>query len=238
MARRPPSLERERLAWSAGTLLVGVDEAGRGPLAGPVVAAAVVLPAGCSRLRFRSIHDSKVLTERQRDAAARRIRAHALAVGVGAASVREIDRLNIRVATILAMRRALDRVLPRVAPGTGTRYGHRLLSAGTGRAPAPAGSAGVVTILVDGIALPELGYDHEALVDGDALCLSVAAAGIIAKTVRDRLMVSLDRRYDRYDWRTNRGYATLSHCQALDAHGPTPHHRRSFAPIAQLRLFA
>lgn len=204
-----PSLRRERLAWAAGRLLIGVDEAGRGPLAGPVVAAAVVLPAGCRRPR--RIRDSKTLTEAQRDDAARRIRRAALTVAVGAASVREIDRLNIRIATIVAMRRAIGRARRRL-----------------GDTP--------TTVLVDGLALPELGIDHQALVDGDARCLSVSAAGIIAKTVRDRLMAALARRYPGYDWSLNRGYGTEAHRRAIELHGPTPHHRRSFMPVAQLGL--
>lgn len=209
MAGPVPSLRRERLAWTAGRLLIGVDEAGRGPLAGPVVAAAVVFPSGCRAPR--RIRDSKTLSEAQRDAAAARIRRAALAVAVGAASVREIDRLNIRQATIVAMRRAIVRVRGRL-----------------GDRPA--------AILVDGLPLPELGLEHDALVDGDAHCLSVSAAGIIAKTVRDRLMAALALRYPAYEWATNRGYGTEPHRLAIDAHGPTPHHRRSFTPVAQLTL--
>ncbi len=204
-----PSLRRERLAWAAGRLLIGVDEAGRGPLAGPVVAAAVVFPSGCRRPR--RVRDSKTLSEAQRDDAARRIRGAALAVAVGAASVREIDRLNIRIATIVAMRRAIGRARRRL-----------------GDVP--------TTVLVDGLALPELGIDHQALVDGDARCLTVSAAGIIAKTVRDRLMAALARRYPGYDWSLNRGYGTETHRRAIELHGPTPHHRRSFMPVAQLGL--
>lgn len=204
-----PSLRCERLAWAAGRLLIGVDEAGRGPLAGPVVAAAVVFPSGCRRPR--RIRDSKTLSEAQRDDAARRIRRAALAVAVGAASVREIDRLNIRIATIIAMRRAIGRARRRL-----------------GDVP--------TAVLVDGLALPELGLDHEALVDGDARCLSVSAASIIAKTVRDRLMAALAQRYPGYDWGLNRGYGTETHRRAIELQGPTPHHRRSFMPVAQLGL--
>jgi ribonuclease HII len=189
--------------------LIGVDEAGRGPLAGPVVAAAVVFAPDCRRPR--AIRDSKTLGFGQRERAAIRIRRAALAIGVGAASVREIDRLNIRRATILAMRRAILRVLPRL----------------------PSRSA---VILLDGVALPELGLDHEALVDGDALCLSVSAAGIIAKTVRDRLMTGLSGRHPAYEWQTNRGYGTDAHRRAIDELGPTAHHRRTFMPVAQLGL--
>lgn len=202
-------LARERGAWKAGRLLVGVDEAGRGPLAGPVVAAAVLFPVDVKRLT--GIRDSKTLSEAQRDRAAVLIRKKALAIGVGAASVREIDRINIRRATALAMRRALDRLF-RLAP------------------------AESLSILVDGLPLLEIGLVHEALVDGDAICPSIAAAGIIAKTVRDRLMTSLAVRYDHYHWGTNMGYGTEAHMNALAEFGATPHHRRSFMPVTQLRL--
>ncbi len=210
MAGKVPSLERERLAWQAGGLLIGVDEAGRGPLAGPVVAAAVVFPEGVTR--FRRIRDSKTLAEAKRDVAAGLVRQHAVAIGVGAASVREIDRFNIRRATVLAMRRAVTRVIP--ALPVGIRY----------------------QILLDGLAMPDLGLDHDALVDGDALCLSIAAAGIIAKTVRDRLMVSLGARHPAYHWESNRGYGTERHRKALETVGPTSHHRRTFMPVVQLGL--
>ena len=220
---RKPRLEREALAWAAGELLVGVDEAGRGALAGPVVAAAVVFPVRCRRARL--VRDSKTLSESQRDAAAAHIRQRALAIGVGAASVREIDRLNIRRATALAMGRAVARVVP-ARPGGGLGY----CEVATGA------SAPVFRILIDGLPMPELPYHHEALVDGDALCFSIAAAGIIAKTVRDRLMVRLAGRHPDYQWLTSRGYGTEAHRLALDAHGPTRHHRRTFMPVAQLGL--
>jgi ribonuclease HII len=210
-----PTLERERAAWAEERLLVGVDEVGRGPLAGPVVAAAVVFPAGCRRVR--GVRDSKTLPAPRRLALAARIRRCALAVGLGAASVREIDRLNIRVASAVAMRRAVARA-------------ERMLAA---RLPA----SGARAILLDGLPLPELGLAHEALVDGDALCFSVAAAGIVAKTVRDALMIRLARRHPGYSWESNMGYATAAHHDALRDHGITPHHRRSFAPVVQASLF-
>jgi len=204
-----PTLDREKAAWKGGGLLVGVDEAGRGPLAGPVVAAAVVFPVDIRR--SKTIRDSKTLSEPQRTVAAAKIRTMAFAIGVGAASSREIDRINIRRATALAMRRALERVLCRCDPRS-------------------------IAICIDGLAMPEIGFDHEALVDGDALCLSISAAGIIAKTVRDRLMTNLDHRHPVYDWVHNKGYGTDGHRTAIDEHGATPHHRRSFMPIAQLSL--
>ncbi|HEV8305368.1 MAG TPA: ribonuclease HII [Gemmatimonadales bacterium] len=206
MRRRRPSLERETALWREGrSVVVGLDEAGRGPLAGPVVAAAVVFPVGAKPIR--GLDDSKLLTPRQRARLAVRIRARAVAVAVGAASVREIDRFNIRRASILAMRRALRRL---------------------GVAPAH--------VLVDGLPCPELDCPHEAIIDGDARCHSIAAASVIAKTVRDLLMDRLGARHPAYGWEANKGYGTPDHLEALQLHGPTRHHRYSFMPVAQLEL--
>ncbi len=205
---RAPTLSRERALWATGLRCVaGVDEVGRGPLAGPVVAAAVVLPD--ERARFRGLRDSKLMTAAEREAAAVRIRERAVAWGLGAASVREIDRHNILRASVRAMRRALAQ-LP-VSPDF---------------------------VLVDGLPLRDLGYPHEAIVGGDARSLSIAAASILAKVARDRLMIALARRYPAFAWDANKGYATPAHLAALDAAGPTPHHRRSFEPVGQLELFA
>ena len=219
------SLAREARVWARGGLLLGVDEAGRGPLAGPVLAAAVAFPPGAVVLQ--GVQDSKTLSEERRAEAAEGIRATAWRIGIGAASTREIDRVNIRVATAVAMRRAIERVLAGARPGGRARSLTRLVALRYGSP---------FHIVIDGIALPEVGYDHEALVDGDALCYSVAAAGIIAKTVRDRLMQRLAGRHPAYGWGTNMGYATAIHLAALDACGPTAHHRRSFAPVLQLTL--
>ena len=203
---RRPTFEREIALWNEGASIVaGVDEAGRGPLAGPVVAAAVVFPAGMKPIR--GLRDSKILPAAKRERLAIVVRARATAVGVGAASVREIDRINIRRATILAMQRALRRL---------------------GVVPAD--------VLVDGVWLPELGCPHDAIVDGDALCQSIAAASVIAKTVRDRLMCRLAARYPVYAWEENKGYGTPEHLGALAVLGPTRHHRMSFEPVAQLNL--
>ncbi len=202
-------LRVERTYFARGLLRVaGVDEVGRGPLAGPVLAAAVLVPEG-TRL-IRGVDDSKVLTGRRREKLAAAICSR-LRYAVGAASVREIDRLNIRRASALAMRRALDRL----------------------------GGADVAdVIIIDGLPLPELGCPHESLVDGDAKCFAIACASIVAKTVRDRLMCRLAARYPAYGWATNAGYATEEHCAAIVQAGVTRHHRMSFAPCAQPDLFA
>jgi ribonuclease HII len=209
-----PTLDRERAAWSAARLLVGIDEAGRGPLAGPVVAAAVAFPPGEDPPA--GLRDSKTLSARKRAELLPLIRAHALVVGVGAASVREIDRLNIRVATALAMRRALLRA-------------QRSLEGSVAAALAP-------LVLLDGLPMKELGSPHEAMVDGDAHCVTIAAAGIVAKETRDRLMRALDVRHPVYGWGGNSGYGTAQHLAALRDAGPTRHHRTSFGPVSQLSL--
>ena len=206
MSKRRPSLKREAALWGEGcSIVAGIDEVGRGPLAGPVVAAAVVFPVGVKPIR--GLDDSKVLTAAKREQFVAKIRERAFAVAVGAASVREIDRLNIRRASILAMERAL----------------HRL-----GCVPAH--------VLVDGLPCPELGCAHEAIVDGDAKCHSIAAASIIAKVLRDALMDRLAARHPGYFWETNKGYATPEHLEAIQRLGPTRHHRYSFEPVAQTEL--
>jgi ribonuclease HII len=219
-----PTLVRERAVWAEEQLLVGVDEAGRGPLAGPVVAAAVVFPTGCSPVR--GLRDSKLLPAVVRRRLADRIRRRVIAFGIGAASAHEIDRYNIRVASAFAMRRAIAHLIRRSA-----------------LAPYPIGQrcpgceAGLrYRIIIDGLPLPEIGYAHDALIDGDARCQSISAAAILAKTVRDRLMQSLAERYPGYGWHTNVGYGTEEHQEGLRVQGPTKHHRLTFAPLAQLTL--
>jgi ribonuclease HII len=203
---RTPTLEREAALWAEGRqAVVGLDEVGRGPLAGPVIAAAVVFPPG--QLPIEGLRDSKLMTASARERVAAQVRAQAVGYAVGAASVREIDRLNIRRATALAMRRALAR-LP-LTPDY---------------------------VLLDGQSLPELETSHEAIVGGDGGCQSIAAASVVAKCVRDRLMARLGQRYPAFKWQDNKGYATRDHLAALDRDGPTPHHRTSFAPVIQARL--
>jgi ribonuclease HII len=193
-------LDYEAGFWSRGfSRVAGVDEAGRGPLAGPVVAAAVVLSPGEAVAGAR---DSKTLSAARRERLAAEILTRADAVGLGAASVSEIDRLNILVATRVAMARALSSL-----------------------APSPD------HVVVDGRAVKGLGWDHEALVGGDGRVHSISCASIVAKVVRDRLMRSLASRYPGYGWETNMGYGTHEHRAALARLGPTPHHRRTFGGV-------
>jgi ribonuclease HII len=191
----------ERAARRTGhTRIVGVDEVGRGPLAGPVVACAILLPHDCRDID--GVGDSKALRAEERERLAVEIRRVALAIGIGAASVCEIDRVNIYQATAIAMRRAI------------------------GRIPAPHD-----LLLIDGSPFAALGLPHQAVVKGDACCLSIACASIIAKVTRDRLLVALHTRYPAFGWHRNAGYGTAQHLAALTSHGATPHHRRSFRPL-------
>ena len=212
--RKRPAARRAPLRWSSierdlrrggGELIAGVDEVGRGPLAGPVVACAVIMPPDARAIP--GVDDSKLLTAAERVRLAAKIRARAIALGLGAASVREIDRVNIYHASVLAMRRALSR-LP-------VRPDH---------------------VLVDGRPIRTLGVPHQAIVGGDARCFAIACASIVAKVTRDRLMEALGRRYPEYRWERNAGYATRDHLAGLDARGITPHHRRSFTRVDQLVL--
>lgn len=207
MARWTP-IERT-LRAQHGPLLVGVDEVGRGPLAGPVVACAIVMPP--NRRAIAGVDDSKKLDAATRVILAARIREQALVISLGAASAREIDRINIYHATVLAMRRALGRVAGRL----GCEPHH---------------------VLVDGKPLRTLGLVHTAVVKGDAKCYAIACASIVAKVTRDRLMRALAVRYEGYAWERNSGYGTAVHRAALDERGLTPHHRRSFCLVEQIAL--
>ena len=202
--RKWSAIERD-LRNTRGPLLAGVDEVGRGPLAGPVVACAVVM--ACDARAIRGVDDSKTLRGSERDTLAGRIHERALALSIGAASVREIDRLNIYHASVLAIRRAITRLA--VTPDH---------------------------VVIDGLAIRTLGIEHTAVVSGDTRCHSIACASIIAKVTRDRLMRALARRHPHYRWETNVGYGTRDHHAGLAAHGLTPHHRRSFSPVHQLSL--
>ena len=187
--------------------LCGVDEAGRGPLAGPVVAAAVILP---ERDCPPGINDSKKLTEKTRARLCAEIRACAV-VGVGVVHPEEIDRLNIYWATMKAMTLAVDAVVGAL----GCHPAH---------------------VLVDGNRLPKWNYTATPIVGGDAKSLAIGAASIVAKHVRDEMMIAAAAEWPAYGWHSNKGYGSATHLAALREHGPTPLHRRSFAPVAQCYL--
>jgi len=193
-------LSYEERLWSRGlSRIAGVDEVGRGPLAGPVVAAAVVLRRGTE---IPGARDSKLLSRARREELAGAILADAAAVALGAASVREIDRLNILASTHLAMSRALARL------------------------PLPPDH-----VVVDGLPVKGLAWEHEAVIGGDGRVHTIACASILAKVVRDRLMIRLATRYPGYGWETNMGYGTAEHMAALARLGPTPHHRLTFGGV-------
>lgn len=188
----------------AGPWSAGVDEAGRGPLAGPVVAAAVILDPDRP---IAGLADSKALTPAAREALAPLIRARALTWGVGLASPAEIDEINILQATMLAMRRAVIALAVRPA----------YLEIDGNRTPSLDGLIGVRSAV--------------AIVKGDSKVAAISAASIIAKTVRDHVMEQLDTRFPEYGFAVHKGYPVKAHLAALDAHGPTPVHRRSYAPV-------
>ncbi|MGH7353940.1 MAG: ribonuclease HII [Candidatus Rokuibacteriota bacterium] len=198
----PPSApyRYEAQAWRGGrTRVAGVDEAGRGPLAGPVVAAAVILdPAR----RIRGVADSKLLPPERREELFAEIELRALAVGVGIVDHTTIDRVNILQATRLAMSEAIGRLA--VVPDL---------------------------VITDFVELAGLACPQRNLVDGDARCASVAAASIVAKVTRDRLMFEADRQFPEYGFARHKGYATPDHLAALDRLGPCPLHRRTFAGV-------
>ncbi len=180
-------------------LVAGVDEAGRGPLAGPVVVGAVILPPDC---RLAGLDDSKKLTAEQREELYIRIKEKAVAVSHAVIGVEDIDRINIYQATVKGMYAAL-----------------------TALAPAPE------AVLVDAVPLRELLVPHRAIIGGDALSASIAAASVIAKVERDRIMTALDREYPDYGFARHKGYGTAEHLAALRRCGPCAAHRRSFAPV-------
>ena len=216
MAVIVPTLRFERPLWRDGAVrIAGVDEVGVAPTSGAVVAAAVIMPPNCHRIP--GVRDSKTMSAAQRERLEPVIRRRALAVGVGAASVADIDRLNIYHATHLAMRRAIARL------------------------------GGHDHVLVDGLPIAGFEQQvgpYTAIVDGDALVYSIACASVVAKTVRDRMMGRLAARYPQYGWERNAGYATKEHRDAIRAHGLTPHHRSSWQALQvllagdQLLLFA
>src|SRR3954464_12630962 len=202
--KRWTTIERD-LRRDKGPLLAGVDEVGRGPIAGPVVACAVIMPPDTRAIA--GVDDSKLLTHDQRVRLAVKIRERAVAFAIGAASVREIDTINIYQASVLAMQRALTRL--RVKPDH---------------------------VVIDGRAMRTLPIAHTAVVRGDRRCFSIACASILAKVTRDLLMTRLGQRYPQYVRHQNSGYSTRAHVTGLASHGITPHHRKSFCRISDLLL--
>ena len=182
--------------------IAGLDEAGRGPLAGPVVASAVVLPSRC---RLIGCDDSKLLSESEREQLYVVIRKRAVSIGIGSATEQEIDRLNILEATRLAMHRALAGLMPKPD-----------------------------CLLIDAISLPACAIPVRSIIKGDALCMSVAAASIVAKVTRDRLMAEYHRAYPHYNFLSHKGYGTEEHLLQLATHGPCQIHRRTYAPVADV----
>jgi ribonuclease HII len=203
-SNKPWRAEQVALPWDVPGLVAGVDEAGRGPLAGPVVAAAVILD---DLKPIPGLADSKTLSARQRERLSEAIHARALCFSVAHASVEEIDQLNILQATLLAMRRAVMGL--RLKPNK---------------------------VLVDGNRLPTLDIMAEAVVQGDRKVPAISAASILAKVARDRWCLEIDAEYPAYGFAAHKGYGTAQHLEALQRHGATPWHRRSFSPVAQVLL--
>lgn len=212
-SRRPspiPDLSYEQPLWTAGRLRVaGIDEAGRGALAGPVSAAAVILPAEPQVQRLlHGVRDSKQMSAVQMEIWAARVKDAAVAWGVGFSSHKEIDQIGIVPATCLAMQRALSHM--------GVEPDH---------------------LLVDYLHLPDCGCEQTAVTKGDAVCLSIACASVLAKTARDAFMMQISARYPEYGFDAHKGYGTQAHQRALRMLGASSIHRRSFAPIAKLNDF-
>lgn len=195
----------EKKLWDLGyTRVAGIDEAGRGPLAGPVVAAACIIPDG---IWFIGVNDSKKLTAQKRHSLYEEIISHPkISFGIGIANVNEIDQINIYQATRLAMRLAVQKIAHQ------PDY-----------------------LLVDGnMALNEIPIPSQSLIQGDAKSYSIAAASILAKETRDRLMMEIDKEWPQYGFAKHKGYGTQEHLKALSEHGPCLHHRKSFEPVAIL----
>ena len=203
-----PHFKEETALLAAGySCIAGLDEVGRGPIAGPVVAGVVILPHPPRRSWMRGIRDSKALTGPQREELAPIIEREALGAQVGMSTSEEIDRLGIVKATHRAMERALDSLTP--APQH---------------------------LLLDAFPLPTVPLPQTPIIKGDAHCLSIAAASIVAKVARDRMMDEADELYPGYGFSTNKGYATPDHLRAVEDLGPCPIHRMTFSPFIQPRL--
>jgi ribonuclease HII len=201
--REPPTFIYEEDLWAQGAdLVAGVDEVGRGPLAGPVVAAAVLLPPCCHFPWLTRVRDSKALSAARREELAPRIRKDAVAIGLGIMPHDLVDAIGIVEATRRAMLAALREL-----------------------------SAAPEFVLIDALSLPRCSLPHRPIIHGDGLSLSIACASIVAKVARDRLMLEADRRFSGYGFARNKGYATRQHLDALTRLGPCPIHRRTFAPV-------
>lgn len=201
---QPTDFFETEARWRGYRRVAGLDEAGRGPLAGPVVAAAVVLPRRCA---LEGLNDSKLVPEPDRERLFEAILERALGVGIGVASEREIDTLNILQATKLAMSRAVQAL-----------------------APLPD------FLLIDALFLPSVSLPQRPVIKGDGLSMSIAAASIMAKVTRDRLMRDYHRRYPQYNFQSHKGYCTPEHLRLLQEYGPCEIHRRHFRPVVQTEL--
>ena len=201
----PTFVEEEMLAAQGFRRVAGIDEAGRGPLAGPVVAAAVILPHGFDAPWLGMVRDSKQLSGATRDLLYGHICEAALSVGVGLCDSMTIDRRGIVAATRLAMKQAVHQLRPSAE-----------------------------SLLIDYVSLPEVRLPQKAITHGDGLCLSIACASIVAKVTRDRMMVELDGVYPGYGFRKHKGYGTPEHFGRLRKLGPCPIHRRSFQPVKSM----
>lgn len=207
LKKQGPDFSREDPAFG---IVCGVDEAGRGPLAGPVFAGCVYIPAeNRGHPVWKDVRDSKQLTATRRDDLFSIIQGQAC-FGIASASVEEIDEINILQATYLAMRRAIEAM----------RENFSL--------------SGLDLALIDGNRAPPMPYATQTVIKGDALSISIAAASILAKVSRDRMMEDLHRDFPNYNWASNAGYGTPDHLAAITDHGPCPHHRKSFAPIKHM----
>lgn len=201
----PSFAEEEKLAMQGYRYIAGVDEVGRGALAGPVVAAAVILPCRFKAAWLRHVNDSKLLTPDKREYLFDHIQEAAISTGVGIVSHRIIDTRNIVRATRMAMKRAIAQLSPAAD-----------------------------TLLIDFLSLPEVPIPQKGIVNGDGLCFSIACASIIAKVTRDHLMIEMDAVYPGYKLGKHKGYCTEEHVAHLNRLGPSPIHRRSFHPVKEM----
>jgi ribonuclease HII len=204
----PSFIEEELLEAQGYRFIAGVDEAGRGALAGPVVAAAVILPRDLAAPWLAGVRDSKLLTPARRELFFHHIHQVAVAIGIGATPHDLVDKKGIVSATRLAMKQAIEQLSP------------------------PAES-----LLIDYLRLPEVGLPQKGITNGDNLCFSIACASIIAKVARDRLMALFDRVYPGYGLARNKGYGTSEHFACLSRLGPCPIHRRSFSPVKDIIFY-